>query len=96
MTEWEAKYKALVAGIDDENYIATAEKIVKVALNLSLASPLTFEQAFYAVLRVTSLQQGQKTFTLLSRSRSICWRLRLKAKMLWPRFAAWLRLRLDK
>lgn len=64
MTEWEAKYKALLAGIRDEDYVRNAEALVETALNLSVASPVTFEQTVRAMLSVASLQQPPPRFVL--------------------------------
>jgi hypothetical protein len=50
MNEWEARYKALAAGITDEQLIANAEKIVSQALLLSQGSTLPFERVFNAML----------------------------------------------
>jgi hypothetical protein len=51
MNEWEARYKALAAGIEDDNLIANAEKLVRQAENYSVSSTMPFHVAFYSMLQ---------------------------------------------
>jgi hypothetical protein len=57
MNVWQAKYEALVAGIRSQEYIENAEKLVSVALRISSARPVTFGEAFDALLRAVVIQQ---------------------------------------
>lgn len=57
INEWEAKYKALAAGIQDKNLITNAEFLVRTALDLSSASPEPFDVVFYGMLQVVGLLQ---------------------------------------
>jgi len=60
VNEWEAKYKALLMAIDNPEYIENAEKLVRVALNLSLALPLTFDEVFYSMRSIIGYEQAQE------------------------------------
>jgi len=55
MTEWEAKYKALLAGITDQECVTNATRLVETSIRLSATSTLTFEQIFYALLHAAGL-----------------------------------------
>jgi hypothetical protein len=55
MNEWEARYKALAAGITDEQLIANAEKLVSQSLLLSQGSILPFERVFNAMLHTVQV-----------------------------------------
>ena len=50
MTEWEAKYNALLAGISDTSLIDNAEKLVDIAVNVSSSSVLPFDQIFWSLM----------------------------------------------
>jgi len=58
--DWHAMYKALAAGISDEKYIINAEKLVKIALDLSSTSAEPFETIFYAMLQAAGLLQHKE------------------------------------
>lgn len=55
MNEWEAKYRALLAGIEDQELIDNAEKLVEVAIKMSTSSILPFEAALYSLLQTISI-----------------------------------------
>jgi len=57
MNEWEAKYKALAAGITDPAMIANAERVVESAIRISTYTPQTFDEVFYALMQVIRTQQ---------------------------------------
>lgn len=61
MNEWEAKYQALLAGIDNPEYIKNAEKLVQSAIDLSATSGQPFESTFWAMLKVVGLVQSITT-----------------------------------
>lgn len=50
MNVWEAKYKALLAGIEDEELIKNAEKLVSLAINMSNTSNKSFNECFSGLL----------------------------------------------
>lgn len=62
MNEWEAKYKALAAGIDDPELIANAEKLVRAAITLSQTSVMPFGPTFEAMLRTVAVLREQPSF----------------------------------
>lgn len=51
MNEWEAKYKALAAGIKDERLIANAEQLVRGAISISQGSGLPLEQVLNEIIK---------------------------------------------
>ena len=55
MNEWEARYKALLAGIDNKDYIDNAELLVSKAINLSASSHVSLEDALQAMLQVIGI-----------------------------------------
>ncbi len=55
MNEWEAKYKALLAGIDNKDYVDNAELLVSKAIDLSASSHVSFEDALRAMLQVIGI-----------------------------------------
>lgn len=57
MNKWEAKYKALAAGITDKSYIDNAEKLVETAINLSATSRLSFSEVFCGMLHAVGLSE---------------------------------------
>lgn len=50
MNVWEAKYKALLAGIEDEELIKNAEKLVSLAINMSNTSNKSFDECLSGLL----------------------------------------------
>jgi hypothetical protein len=50
MNIWEARYKALLANINDDKIIENAKEIVKIAYDLSCTTTISFEGYFYALL----------------------------------------------
>lgn len=61
MNEWEAKYKALAAGINDQQLIVNAEKLVEAALRQSVTSVERFEIVFNAMLRTVQVLRASTT-----------------------------------
>jgi hypothetical protein len=59
MNEWEAKYKALVVGIEDKTLIDNAEKLVDVAIKASCTSGYSFDRILYALLDTMGLLRNQ-------------------------------------
>ena len=59
MNEWQARYKALLAGISDQTIIANAERLIEIAIKMSRESALTFDEVFYALLTVAGMLKGQ-------------------------------------
>ncbi len=57
MTEWEAKYQALAAGITDPAMIENAERLVAAAINLATTSRFTLQEVFWMLLDAIHLQQ---------------------------------------
>jgi len=55
MNEWEAKYKALLAGIENKEYVDNAELLVSKAIDLSASSHVPFEDTLQAMLRVIGI-----------------------------------------
>ena len=47
MNEWEARYKALAAGITDPAMVANAERIVESATRIASYSGQTFEEIMF-------------------------------------------------
>jgi len=62
MTEWEAKYRALAAGISNPEYIENAEQVVLQAYRLAATTVIPFEHAFYALMEVITWQSGRDIF----------------------------------
>ena len=50
MNIWEAKYKALSAGISDKTLIDNAEKLVEASCRISAASMMAFDKVVYHML----------------------------------------------
>jgi len=50
MNEWQAKYEALKAAIDHQEYIDHAEHLVETALKVSATQPVTFSEAAKTLL----------------------------------------------
>lgn len=67
MNIWEAKYKALCMGIDDQEYIDNAEKLVRIAHSLASATPYTFQETMYAMMDLVAPQQMVGTLAKLDR-----------------------------
>lgn len=63
MNVWEAKYKALLAGIEDEELIKNAEKLVSLAINMSNTSNKSFNECFSGLLVAVQFLQIDKTIT---------------------------------
>ncbi len=68
MNVWEAKYKALLMGIDDQEYIDNAEKLVRIAHSLASATPYTFQETMYAMMDLVAPQQMVGTLAKLERA----------------------------
>lgn len=49
------KYKALLAGIENEEYIRNAEKLVEATIKMSAASAQPLGDVFYAMLQAVAL-----------------------------------------
>lgn len=59
MNEWEAKYRALLSGIQDQELVENAEKLVEAAQRVAIASPfIGFERSFYACLDAYHFLKG--------------------------------------
>ena len=65
MNEWEAKYKALAAGITDAAMIANAERVVESAIRISTHTPQTFDEVLYALLQAIGVQQVKHAHDVL-------------------------------
>lgn len=59
MNEWEAKYKAVLMVIDNQEYIDNAEMLVLKAQRIAASGILTFECAVYAMMDLVRQQQGR-------------------------------------
>ena len=57
MNEWEAKYKAVLMAIDNQEYINNAEVLVLIAQRIAASGILTFECAVYAMMDLVRIQQ---------------------------------------
>lgn len=57
MTEWEAKYRALLTGVRDPSLINNAEKIVKAAEAISRTGDMPFEKVFWGMVWMVAAQQ---------------------------------------
>ncbi len=58
MNIWEAKYKALVAGIDNQEYIDNAERMVEAVQRLTASGTIsTFDQNVQAMLAFVASQK---------------------------------------
>jgi len=65
MNEWEAKYRALLMGIDNPTYIENAEKLVRAAQNIAATTLQPFDIVFWALQSMVGKQQGEDTKNLL-------------------------------
>ena len=61
MNIWEAKYKALSAGIDDSEVIQNAVELTEQAIKVSVSCAEPFENIFYAMLQAVFKLQHNKT-----------------------------------
>ena len=59
--EWEAKYNALAAGIEDPALIANAEQLVRAAAELATTAGLPFAEVWPAMLEAIRLGRGRGT-----------------------------------
>ena len=57
MNEWEAKYKALLMGIDNQEYIDNAERLVEAAQRQAACGICTFREAVNAMMDFVAPQQ---------------------------------------
>jgi hypothetical protein len=66
MNEWEARYKALAAGIEDELLVKNAETLVNAAMKKAISLPVptlrAFEVIFYAMLDSVQRLRGAPNF----------------------------------
>ncbi len=49
MNEWEARYKAILLGIEDKKYIDYAKEFVEVAIKMSIATTYSLSDCIYAM-----------------------------------------------
>lgn len=59
MIEWEAKYKALAAGITDKSLIDNAEELVTTVVRVSAASACPFNVVFCGMLEAVGFLKQQ-------------------------------------
>lgn len=61
MDEWEAKYKALAAGIEDPKLIENAEKLVNISSYISVRTPLPFGIVLQSMLHTIQVLRDKPT-----------------------------------
>jgi hypothetical protein len=59
MSIWEAKYRAVCIGIEDEKIIENATKVILPAIKISNSNPITFSDATNMLIYASSTMQNQ-------------------------------------
>jgi len=71
VNQWQAKYEALKAAIEHQEYIDHAEHLVETALKVSSTRPITFEQAIRSLLSVVaSIRDDNEALQLSGRRKA--------------------------